>query len=121
MSFFAPFPFGDQVVRERRKPVVDPYDPEHMVPGSWDGDLDTLPLHGAFVNMSSNSGTTTETRVQALTSKSLFCAPDADVQVGDRVQAQGLIWYVNARPVGDVNPWTGWQPIVEIPLDLTEG
>ncbi|WP_312672838.1 hypothetical protein [Microbacterium sp.] len=128
------FPFGEQVVRERRIPVVDPYDPGTQVPGSWEGPLDYLPLEHAFVASSSSSAPATVTRAQILTDKSLYLSePSADVQPGDRIRrggtfdedagtwSGGVVLYVNARPEADTNPFTGWQPVVEIPLDMTEG
>lgn len=224
------FPFGEQVVRERRMAVPDPYDPGAMVPGSWDGPLDVLPIDNAFVASSSSTAPVDATRRQVLTEKSLYCTdPDADVRVGDRIRvgvtppviasvtltwpdgsratlsrtgnvvscsaapaavlapsslpipehygpaggvamisaggsswalaldelggfgpvgmnflqiaalyeptpatltwladplpplSGGQVYYVNSRPAADMNPFTGCQPVVEIPLDMTEG
>lgn len=116
------FPFGEFVVRERRQPVTDPYDPGAQVPGSWEGTLDTLELDGAFVASSSSTAQVDATRSQVLTDKSLYCTdPAVDVQVGDRIRRGVDVFYVNARPSADTNPFTSWQPVAEIPLDLTEG
>ncbi|UOE45475.1 hypothetical protein [Agromyces larvae] len=116
------FPFGEPVVRERRTPVTNPYDPGATVPGPWDGPLDELPIDGAFIGSSTSTAPSDATRQQVLTSKSLFCVdPAVDVQVGDRIRRGSEVYYVNARPEADTNPFTGWQPVVEIPLDMTEG
>lgn len=127
------FPFGEQVVRERRQPVIDPYDPDTQVPGSWGDPLDYLEVEQAFVASSSSTAPVDATRSQILTEKSLYCTePSVDVQPGDRIRRGGAkgaddIWrggevlYINARPAADTNPFTGWQPVVEIPLDMTEG
>lgn len=134
------FPFGEQVVRERRQPVIDPYDPGASVPGSWEDPLDYLVIGGpdvpdsAFVASSSSTAPLDATRSQILTEKSLYLTdPNADVQAGDRIRRGGTLdedtqtWsggdvlYVNVRPAADTNPFTGWQPVVEIPLDMTEG
>lgn len=127
------FPFGEQVVRERRQPVIDPYDPDTSVPGSWGDPLDYLKVEQAFVASSSSTAPVDATRSQILTEKSLYCTePSADVQPGDRIRRGGTqgadgIWrggevlYVNVRPTADTNPFTGWQPAVEIPLDMSEG
>lgn len=127
------FPFGEQVVRERRQLVIDPYDPGAPVPGSWGDPLTYLELDGAFIASSSSTAPLDATRSQILTEKSLYLTdPDADVRAGDRVRRGGSkggdgIWrggevlYVNVRPAADTNPFTGWQPVVEIPLDMTEG
>lgn len=127
------FPFGEQVVRERRQLVIDPYDPGTSVPGSWEATLTYLELDSAFIASSSSTAPLDATRSQILTEKSLYLTdPDADVRAGDRVRRGGSegedgIWrggevlYVNVRPSADTNPFTGWQPIVEIPLDMTEG
>lgn len=128
------FPFGELVVRERRQPVIDPYDPGTQVPGSWDDPLTYLPLEQAFVASSSSTAPVDATRSQILTEKSLYLTdPHADVLPGDRIRRGGVldedtgVWsggdvlYVNVRPAADTNPFTGWQPVVEIPLDVSEG
>ena len=115
------FPHGESVTRERRLPVTDPYDPGATVPGSWSDPLDVLVLHGAFVASSSSTAPANATRTQILTAKSLYAAPDVDVRAGDRIRRGGETYYVNARPEADTNPFTGWQPVVEIPLDMSEG
>lgn len=119
------FPRGQTVIRERRPLIVDPHDPDHMIAGDWAdveaGDKLTLPQ--AFVAPSSSAAVGDATRTQVLTLLSLFLTnPDADVLIGDRVIAGGYEpLYVNARPEATMSPFTGWRPIVEIPLDLTEG
>jgi len=128
------FPFGEQVVRERRQPVIDPYDPGAQVPGSWGDPLDYLVLEQAFVASSSSTAPVDATRHQILTDKSLYLTdPHADVVAGDRIRRGGVldedtgVWsggevlYVNVRPAADTNPFTSWQPVVEIPLDMSEG
>lgn len=127
-------PHGETVTRERRRPVMDPYDPTSSVPGSWKDPLDYLPLEGAFVASSSSTAPVSATRHQILTEKSLYLTePTADVVAGDRIRRGGVldedtgVWsggevlYVNVRAAGDTNPFTGWQPVVEIPLDMAEG
>jgi hypothetical protein len=128
------FPFGEQVVRERRQLVTDPYDPGTHVPGSWDDPLNYLELERAFVASSSSTSPVNATRSQILTEKSLYLTdPSADVQAGDRIRRGGILdedtgkWsggdvlYVHVRPAADTNPFTGWQPVVEIPLEVSEG
>ncbi|WP_431785376.1 hypothetical protein [Microbacterium maritypicum] len=128
------FPGGETVVRERRQPVIDPYNPDARVPGSWEDPLAYLELVEAFVASSSSTAPLDATRSQILTEKSLYLTnPSADVKPRDRIRRGGTldedtgVWsggevlYVNVRPAADTNPFTGWQPVVEIPLDMTEG
>ncbi len=119
------FPRGQTVTRERRPLIVDPHDPDHMIAGSWSdvGDVDKLQLTQAFVAPSSSAAAGDATRTQVLTSLSLFLTnPDADVLIGDRIiTASSPPLYVNARPEATMSPFTGWRPVVEIPLDLAEG
>lgn len=228
------FAAGEQIVRERRQMVPDPYRPTVLVPGSWDGPLDRLPIEGAFIASSSSVAPIDATRRQVLTDKSLYCTDTAvDVQEGDRIRRGGTlppafapaiitwptgeqialsregdivtalitpnpanqslplaqlpfpadhfkptgigqflplpaasyalvvlddflgstavgfaaidtapyppgvvrwlaepietgdmggeVYYVNARSAADTNPFTGWQPVVEIPLEMKEG
>lgn len=114
--------FGQLVTRERRRRVVDPYDPENETLGSWEDPLDTLPLPGAFVASSSSSSVSTATRTQAITTKSLYLTDvAADVQLGDRVRWGSSVLYIEAMPAADTSPFTGWQPLQEIPLTETRG
>lgn len=116
------FAFGESIVRERRPQIADPYNPTKTIPGPWTGTLSTLAIDGAFISSSSSVAPVDATRRQVLTDKSLYCAdPEVDVRVGDRIRRGDEIFYVNARPAADVNPFTGWQPALEIPLDMTEG
>lgn len=122
------FPFGQTVFRDRRALIPDPYNPSKQVPGGDWGS--SIQLAGAFVASSSSSSQRDATRAQILTSKSLYLGDTtADVVAGDRIRvggtigdlASGTAYLVEARPEADVNPFTGWQPVVEIPLTLTEG
>lgn len=117
------FPHGEPVTRERRPRIQDPYHPSDSsktVPGEW-ADAEGIPVPGAFVASSSSIASTSATRSQVLTSKSLYCKPDADIQVGDRIHTASGVWYVNELPTADVNPFTGWRPVREVPLDGTLG
>lgn len=116
------FPGGETVVRERRQPIPDPYDPTATVPGSWDDPLDALTIENVFIGSSSSVAPIDATRSQVLTEKSMYCTdPAVDVRTGDRIRRGADLFYVNARPAADTNPFTSWQPVVEIPLDMTEG
>lgn len=118
-----PFPAGQTVIRQRRQRVTDPHDPEHTIAGAWDDAPDEITLEGAYLSTAGSTDTSSATRTQAITTATLFCQPGADVRTGDRVLsiAGGGWWYVNARPESDTNPFTGWQPVMQIPLELTEG
>jgi len=134
------FPFGRTVYRLRAGLIEDPYSGE-MVEGDWDAPT-ALTIPGAFVAQSSTSILGDATRTQALESKSLFCDPEFDVRLGDRIFVgvfvpallpgvdvltspvtvpsatvqQGDMYTIDGIPAADVNPWTGWQPAREIPL-----
>lgn len=114
------FEYGQTVTRDRRKLIPDPYNPERMIPGPW-SDVDSSDIEQAFIASSSSTPVSSATRTQTLTEKSLYCQPDADVRAGDRIRAGGEVYFVHAKPAGDVNPFTGWQPVVEIPLENAEG
>jgi hypothetical protein len=121
------FPFGQTVYRDRRARVTDPYNPSKTTEGSWDSSL-TITLPGAFIASSTSTRISDATRIEILTDKSLYLTDvTADVQTGDRVRtadmdfATGAGYKVPARPAADTNPFTGWTPAVEIPLELVEG
>lgn len=116
------FPHGETVVRERRRPVVDPYDPTSSVPGSWDDPLDVLTLEQCFVDTASSTSTNDASRSPVSTSATLYSPnPDIDVMVGDRIRRGADVFYVRERSEADKNPFTGFRPVVGIPLDMEEG
>ncbi|KQT75400.1 hypothetical protein [Microbacterium sp. Leaf436] len=114
------FAYGQTVQRDRRQSIPDPYNPERTVPGPW-GDAETVEIRGAWVAASSSTLSETATRDQILTEKSLFCGPTADIKPGDRIRADGVSYYVKVKPAADRNPFTGWQPYLEVPLEDREG
>lgn len=114
------FPFGQDVHRDRRKLVPDPYDPSHQVAGGWD-DPDTVVLAGAFVASSSSTAVPDASRTQSIAYKSLYCDPASDVLEGDRIRVGADTYQVLEPAAADVNPFTGWQPAMEIPLKGVKG
>lgn len=108
------FPEGVSVVRQRPKPVWDRYANQN-VPGSWE-DPDELPLADAYVGESSSSRVVGSSRTQILEFRSLFCDPAADVKVGDRIKDGDVVYEIEGIPDAPRNPFTGWQPVREIPL-----
>lgn len=123
------FEFGQTVFRDRRAQVTDPYNPAKTTEGDWDESL-TITLEGAFVASSSSVKASDATRNEILTDKSLYLTGadvDADVQPRDRIRtddmdfASGRGYTVDVRPSADTNPFTGWRPAVEIPLQFVEG
>lgn len=114
------FPAGEPVVRLRRKEIEDPYSGTITL-GDWN-DPDELPLEGGYVASSSTSNRRDAARSELLEEKSLYLSdPHADVQSQDRIRAQGLTYQIDGMPSADINPWTGWQPVREIPLKRVSG
>jgi len=113
------FAYGQDVVRQRRRLVADPYSKKAR-PGDWT-DPESLLIDDASVASSSSRSTRNETRNQIITAKSLYCDPEADVRVGDRILVGSTVYEVEAKPEADVNPFTGWQPVQEIPLKEVSG
>lgn len=117
------FSHGQTVIRERRPKVPNPANPQRPLLGQWDeAGVTTLELPGAWVASSSSSESSSATRSDILTLKSLFLTDvSADVLPGDRIRYGTSIGYVKVTPEADVNPFTGWQPYKEIPLETSEG
>lgn len=117
------FEHGETVYRLRPKQIWDQYARKYIA-GDW-SDPDELKLEGAFIAQSSTAIVTEATRTQAVEQKSLYLTePRADVQTGDRIRAgeTGPANYlVDGVPAADTNPFSGWQPIREIPLEAITG
>ena len=115
------FPHGVTVIRDRRPQIPNPYNPASTVPGSWD-DAESITIERAALMATSTSAVSDGVRSSTASGFSLYCSdPNADVQVGDRIRAAGMTLYVNALPSSPMNPFTGWQPVREVPLDHTLG
>jgi hypothetical protein len=113
------FSHGEAVIRLRAKTKTDPYSQAESP--DWSQDPDEVPIDGAFVAASSSVQSRQADRVQVITDKSLYCDPGADVVELDRIKAGGVTYSVTAVPSADVNPFTGWQPVQEIPLQEVRG
>lgn len=114
------FPAGEEVVRLRRQDILDPYSGK-VTQGDWSNPSEQT-LEGAFVASSSTSARSDAARNALLEEKSLYLDdPEADVQAQDRIRAQGVVYQIDGMPSADVNPWTGWQPVREIPLKRVVG
>lgn len=114
------FGFPSALQRDRRPSIADDYDPEAATFGRWE-DATTIDIEG-FIDSTSSSLLRDAVRGQVITDKSLFCTdPNVDVAIGDRIRDGATTYYVRERPAADRNPFTGWQPIIEIPLSNVAG
>lgn len=133
------YPFGQAVYRLRAGLKLDPYSQEQMR-GDW-GHPELLRLDGAFIAQTSTGLLGDATRSQAAESRSLFGDPDADVAKDDRIFVgtfapalpddattlpdntvmTGETYTVDGIPAANVNPFTGWTPVREIPLTRSVG
>lgn len=107
-------------LRATRKP--DPYNPKRTVE-DWTNP-DRLTVRGFMA--SSSSRRTPDGSREETASAAVLTIPDptADIQIGDRIERQpydGRRWEVTGFPSNDVNPWTGWQPTLEIQLEEWKG
>ncbi|MDZ4045172.1 MAG: hypothetical protein U1E32_05265 [Rhodoglobus sp.] len=120
---------GQPIHRDRRAMVADPMNPSRQVEGDFDPELTiTLTaedLTGAAVMPSSSVAPLDATRSQILTQESLYLSdPTADVRPRDRIRVGGTAedftsgtpYIVEVVPAAPMNPFTGWQPVKEVPL-----
>lgn len=113
------FAFGQTVTRLRAKKATDPYS-ERDIGRDW-SDPERATMAGVWVSASSSTPGSDATRQQVTTSKSLYGTPGLDIRVGDRIDTGADVYQVVAVPAADTNPFTGWQPVQEVPLELVEG
>ena len=114
-------PFGSHVVRERRRELPNPANPDRPRLADWSDNPDRIDVDG-FVSSVSSSSPLDPARSQVDTTLALYATdPFADVLPGDRIIYATGIGYVRTMPAADRNPWTGWQPYKEIRLYETEG
>lgn len=113
------FPFGVSVFRQRPADVWDPIS-QTWIKGDW-STPEEKEIEGAFVAQSSTAMLADATRTQALEAKSLYCPPDADIREGDRVRHGTEVFTIDGIPSSDTNPFTGWGPVREVPLERYPG
>lgn len=105
------------VLRDRRATEADPYNPGRTRPvASWD-DAATAAIPGAWVGTPSISALNDPARSATDSVASLYCDAAADVQQGDRIRTGGHAFIVGAVPMLAANPFTGWMPPLEIPVE----
>lgn len=115
--------FNSSVLVWRRRRVADPYNPKRTRVGSW-ADAEVFKLDGAYIASSSSKAAIAD--AAAVAQKSLFISqPDADIRIGDGVSVgvRGAApdFEIRALPMSDVNPFTGWQPVTEVPVAVLHG
>lgn len=113
------FANGQIVFRDRREQVADPYNPARTEPGPWPGV--TVSIENAYIGPASSVAIADPTRNQVQVQKALYCSPDADVQIGDRIRSGSETFEVRELPDAPTNPFTGWQPVLEVPLERVIG
>lgn len=109
---------GQTVFRDRPTTTPDPYNPARTQPGTG---VTTITIANAYVGPASSVAVSDPTRSQVQVQKSLYCAPGSDVQIGDRIRAGAETFEVRELPDAPVNPFTGWQPVLEVPLERVVG
>lgn len=112
--------FGRPLKRLRTEGEYDPYNPLHKVP-NWDGEVDELAFNG-FISTSSSVMSPDGAREQVATDATLTVAdPTVDIRRGDRIKDGSHVYTVDVIPSVDANPFTGWQPTLEVGLQEVEG
>jgi hypothetical protein len=116
------FSHAGKFLRLRAAEISSEYNPERKS-RDWDYP-DMLEINGAL--SSSSSRRTPDALREQTTSNAILTLddPDADVKLGDRIRpdpADGRCWEVTGFPSNDANPFTGWQPTLEINLTEYKG
>lgn len=112
----------------RRPEVADPYtrgDPGATVPGSWAA-ATSWELEGAAVLQSSAVALRGDDRVGSVAMLSLYVDnAAADLRKGDGVArsmaAERPEFVLEVVPFANTNPFTGWTPVLEVPLKEVTG
>lgn len=115
-----PMPYGEPLVRLRRRMAPDPYSGE-STRSDWSAP-DSLDLEGAAIAPSSSTErASTFNRQTVITSMSIYGPAGMDVLPGDRIKARTKLWEVTGEKADWRNPLTGWEPGVELPVERMTG
>lgn len=113
--------YTGQFTRQRRKQVVDPYDPDSSTLGDW-ADTDDLQVNGVLASLTSAEQDDAVRSEVLSTAQFVSDSPYLDVRRGDRLLASdGRKWNVVGYPTRDVNAFTGWQPTIVCNLEEVVG
>jgi hypothetical protein len=116
------FTHGDLVERLRSETYEDPYSGTD-VDGDWSSpDVEVIP--NAWIAQSSTSRFEDISRTQFLEQVSLYCPPEVDLRKTDRIRVGGeggTVYEIEGIPHAPRNPFTGWQPVREVPLGREVG
>ncbi|PKU96716.1 hypothetical protein CQR55_1051 [Bifidobacterium pseudolongum subsp. globosum] len=109
-------------IRLRAAQSANPYNPRATA-NDWTKP-DELAFSGALA--ASSSTRTPDGLDTATTTRAVLTVfdPSTDIRVGDRIRAEpddGTLWQVTGVPARDLNPFTGWQPTLEIQLEEVKG
>lgn len=84
--------------------------------------FDSIEIDGVYVAATSTIAVPETARNQSLDYRSLYSEEaDVDILKNDRIRYGDEAFYVDTRPTGDINPFTGSTPGVEIPLRAVVG
>lgn len=114
-----PLSSGEKVIRERGRPVADPYSDEYT-DMDW-ADPDKLEVDGVAIAPSSSSEVSTLDRRTVTTGMSLYAEPGVDVLSRDRIRARSGLWEVEGEVADWKNALTGWNPGVEFRIKKVAG
>lgn len=107
-----------------RRTIGSADDPYTQNVGSKISTVDRTPFFGALAS-STSTRTAQQTGVET-TSEAVLTIPDptVDIRNGDIIEtlpADGRRWQVDGYPSKDVNPFSGWQPTLEVKLREIRG
>lgn len=113
--------YTSRFTRQRRKQIVDPYDPDSSTLGDWT-DTDDIQVNGALASLTSIEQDDAMRSEVLTTAQFVSDSPNIDVRRGDRLLASdGRKWNVVGYPTRDMNTFTGWQPTIVCNLEEVVG
>ena len=113
--------YTSRFIRQRRKQVVDPYDPDSVTLGDWT-ETDDIQVDGALASLTSIEQDDAVRSEVLSTARFVSDSPNVDVRRGDRLLASdGRKWNVVGYPTRDMNAFTGWQPTLVAALQEVVG
>lgn len=111
--------FGVKMRRQRAAQVKDSYNAMRTVP-DW-STVDELDFYGFIASQS--SAMTPDGAREENTATSILTVedPGVDIRRGDRIVSDGRTFSVDGVPETDANPFTGWQPTMQVRIQEVTG
>lgn len=113
------------IYRFRRQTTPNRYNPGEEIQGDWDTAVKTVIHNAAILPAGTKNVLSENDRTGAVLGWTLFAPPEADIRKGDGFSLNDEdvtpSFVVEQLPSSPVNPFNGWQPVLQVDVLEVQG